>query len=171
MMRIDWIINFSFLFRNRILQTLRYHLFQTCHFSGKCWYRWISFFWRCSTIRNDAKLRSLSTYFHPLPTSISLVCSLEGVTIACFSRYLSTEGIQRKWRKLKLKNKMFHCNDCLYILFLCLCEEVTFIRIDWYFFRTLVSLGSDLLVRVSLTNWATFADLTDVTLADEDTNW
>ena len=41
------------------------------------------------------------------------------------------------------------------------------------FYRTQVSLGSDLWVRLSLTNKQTeepFADLTDVTLADEDTN-
>ena len=40
-------------------------------------------------------------------------------------------------------------------------------------YRTQVSLGSDLWVRLSLTNKLTlrgFADLTDVTLADEDTN-
>ena len=37
------------------------------------------------------------------------------------------------------------------------------------FYRTQVSLGSDLWVRLSLTE-PPFADLTDVTLADEDTN-
>ena len=36
------------------------------------------------------------------------------------------------------------------------------------FYRTQVSLGSDLWVRMSVTN-TPFADLTDVTLADEDT--
>ena len=43
----------------------------------------------------------------------------------------------------------------------------------FHFYRTQVSLGSDLWVRVSLTHSLTdtpFADLTDVTLADGDTN-
>ena len=38
-----------------------------------------------------------------------------------------------------------------------------------YFYRTQVNLGSDLWVRVSVRPRG-FADLTDVTLADEDTN-
>ena len=38
-----------------------------------------------------------------------------------------------------------------------------------FFYRTQVSLGSDLWVRFSITK-RPFADLTDVTLADEDTN-
>ena len=38
-----------------------------------------------------------------------------------------------------------------------------------YFYRAQVYLGSDLWVWVSLTN-TPFADLTDVTLADDDTN-
>ena len=37
-------------------------------------------------------------------------------------------------------------------------------------YRTQVNLGSDLWVRMSVSEYATFADLTDVTLADEDTN-
>ena len=45
--------------------------------------------------------------------------------------------------------------DCI---FMCICN-----------YRTQVSLGSDLWVQISLTE-RLFADLTDVTLADEDSN-
>ena len=38
------------------------------------------------------------------------------------------------------------------------------------FYRTQVNLGSDSWVRMSVSEWATFVDLTDVTLADDDTN-
>ena len=44
------------------------------------------------------------------------------------------------------------------------------VSVSQYFYRTQVSLGSDLWVRLSQTEWATLADLTDVTLAGEDIN-
>ena len=40
----------------------------------------------------------------------------------------------------------------------------------WCFYRTQVSLGSDLWVRMMSVTPRLFADLTDVTLADEDSN-
>ena len=45
-----------------------------------------------------------------------------------------------------------------------------FSSLERIFYRTQVSLGSDLWVRLSQTEWATLADLTDVTLAGEDIN-
>ena len=50
----------------------------------------------------------------------------------------------------------------------CLLCNIHFTKL--YFYRTQVYLGSDLWVRVSLTGREVCADLTDVTLADEDTN-
>ena len=49
------------------------------------------------------------------------------------------------------------------------CGPVAEGLMDSCFYRTQVNLGSDLWVRMSLTTRC-FADLTDVTLADEDTN-
>ena len=52
-------------------------------------------------------------------------------------------------------------------------KNITSIRHMMFFYRTQVSLGSDLWVLMSVTQWLhtiLFADLTDVTLADDDSN-
>ena len=75
------------------------------------------------------------------------------------------------WSRLASKWHFTTCISYLDLVYKCRAEEWGYTR--WGgFYRTQVSLGSDLWVRLSFTHWLSYlcADLTDVTLADEDTN-
>ena len=63
----------------------------------------------------------------------------------------------------------FHNVSSFWIIF-SLDNVLNNVSSGYRFYRTQVSLGSDLWVRFSQTKWATFADLTDETLAGEDIN-
>ena len=81
--------------------------------------------------------------------------------------------MQASATKPQRKSDQMHWIVDIIVKFICLNQLILLILKITTDYRTQVSLGFDLWVRLSLTNWLTeepFWNLTDLTLADEDTN-